>query len=330
MVGGVRLKTISRRTFLRGIAAMSAAASTARLGRESPGRAKMLSAPLSGPDIVFPTAPRDRIAISTWPFRAWIESPDNPGRNSKLPGMDLTQFVLRATKQFNVRNIEPIFNHFRSTDPDYLHEFRSVVAQAGIQVVDIPVDSNDSLYDPDLAVRKRAIEFGKKWVDVAVAVGSLGIRNGIARSKNASPNVNVTVEGLRQIVDYASERNVMVTLENDDLVSEDAFFVVKVIEKIHSPWLRALPDFCNSMLTGNAAFNYRAVTAMFKHAYNICHVKDSEVGDNGKVYHISLARTFSILKASHFRGYCSMEWEGVGDPYAGVRHLIAETLKYLA
>lgn len=309
---------------------MSAAASIARLGRGSLGQAKMLGAPHARPDIVFPTAPRDRIAISTWPFRAQIESPDNADRNPKLPGMDLTQFVLRATKEFNVRNIEPIFNHFRSTDPEYLHEFRGAVEKAGIHVVDIPVDSTDSLYDPDPAVRKRAIEFGKKWVDVAVAVGSLGIRNGIARSKNASPNVNVTAEGLRQIVDYASDRNVMVTLENDDLVSEDAFFVVKVIEKVHSPWLRALPDFCNSMLTGNAAFNYRAVTAMFRHAYNICHVKDSEVGDNGKVYRISLAKSFGILKASHFRGYCSMEWEGVGDPYAGVGKLINETLKYLA
>lgn len=314
---------------MRSITVMGAAASIARLGGDSSGQSKMLGAPLARPDIVFPTAPRDRIAISTWPFRAQIEAPDNADRNPKVPGMDLTQFVLRATKEFNVQNVEPIFNHFSSTDQEYLHEFRSAVAKAGIHVVDIPVDSNDSLYDPDPAVRKRAIEFGKKWIDVAVAVGSLGVRNGIARSKNASPNVNVTAEGLRQIANYASERNVMVTLENDDLVSEDAFFVVKVIEKVHSPWLRALPDFCNSMLTGNAAFNYRAVTAMFKHAYNICHVKDSEVGDNGKVYHISLARTFGILKASHFRGYCSMEWEGVGDPYAGVRNLINETLKYL-
>lgn len=309
---------------------LGAAVRIAQACRGSSGLGKKFGPPLAGPDIVFPTAPRDRIAISTWPFRAQIESPENPDRNSKLPGMDLTQFVLRATKEFNVRNIEPIFNHFRSTDPEYLHEFRSAVEKAGIHVVDIPVDCNDSLYDPDPAVRKRAIEFGKKWVDVAAAVGSLGIRNGITRSKNASPKVDVTAEGLRQIVEYAAERNIVVTLENDDLVSEDVFFVVRVIEKIHSPWLRALPDFCNSMLTGNAAFNYRAVTAMFRHAYSICHVKDSEVGDNGKVYRVSLTRTFGILKASHFRGYCSMELEGVGDPYAGVRHLITETLKYLA
>ena len=57
----------------------------------------------------------------------------------------------------------------------------------------------------------------------------------------------------------------------------------KVIDAVNSPWLRALPDFGNSMMKGDEDFNYRAVDAMFRHAYNISHVKDSEV-DNGKVF----------------------------------------------
>jgi hypothetical protein len=83
------------------------------------------------------------------------------------------------------------------------------------------------------------------------------------------------------------------------------------------------------MMGGNADFNYRAVAAMFKHAYNICHVKDSEVGDKGKVERVDMPKTFGILKASGFRGYCSMEWEGAGDPYHGTQQLIAATLKDL-
>jgi sugar phosphate isomerase/epimerase len=322
------MSNLTRRTFLSMVGALSA---TARISRnvEALPELKGFEAPV-GPDLSFPTAPRERIAVSSWPFRAYVESPTNPDRNPKLPGMDLRDFAAHVVKEFKVRKIEPIFNQFRSTDPQYLSEFRSAVEQAGSRVVDIPIDSDDSLYDPDPAVRKRAVEFGKKWIDIAVAVGSLGIRNGIARAKHASPSVALTAEGLRQIVSYAAQRNIMVTLENDDLISENAFFLVKVIEKVNSPYLRALPDFCNSMLSGNAAFDYKAVTAMFHHAYNICHVKRTELGDNGKLYEVSLSRTFAILKASHFRGYCSMEWEGVGNPYAGVRRLIQETTHYLA
>jgi sugar phosphate isomerase/epimerase len=244
--------------------------------------------------------------------------------------VELKDFAAHVIREFNIRNIEPVFNQFRSTDPQYLGEFREAVETVGSHIVNIPINSEDSLYDPDPAIRKRAVEYGKKWVDIAVRLGSPGIRNGIAHSKNALPKVDLTAEGLRQVVEYATQRNIIVTLENDDLVSENAFFLVKVIERVNSPYLRALPDFCNSMASGNADFNYRAVAALFGHAYNICHVRESQLGDNGKVYEVSLARTFGILKASHFRGYCSMEWNSIGDPYAGVRNLIEATLKFLA
>ena len=84
------------------------------------------------------------------------------------------------------------------------------------------------------------------------------------------------------------------------------------------------------MMSGNAEFNYSAVAAMFKRAYTICHVKDSEVGEDGKVFQVDLEKTFGILKASNFRGFCSMEWEGKGEPYAGTRKLIDASLKFLA
>jgi sugar phosphate isomerase/epimerase len=121
----------------------------------------------------------------------------------------------------------------------------------------------------------------------------------------------------------------MVNLENDDLITEDAFFLAKVIDTVDSPWLRALPDFGNSMLKGDEAFNYKAIEAMFHRAYNISHVKDSEV-DEGKVFRVDMARTFAIAKAAGYRGYFSMEWEGQGEPYAGTQKLLDESIKDLA
>jgi hypothetical protein len=82
------------------------------------------------------------------------------------------------------------------------------------------------------------------------------------------------------------------------------------------------------MLIGPEQYNYDSVRAMFAHAYNISHVKDSEV-DNGKVYRVDVGRTFEIAKASGYRGYFSMEWEGEGGPYEGTAKLIEMSLKYL-
>jgi sugar phosphate isomerase/epimerase len=67
---------------------------------------------------------------------------------------------------------------------------------------------------------------------------------------------------------------------------------------------------------------------MFRHAYNISHVKDSEV-EGGKLFGVDMARTFSIAQAAGYRGYFSMEWEGQGGPYEGTAKLIEESLKDL-
>jgi hypothetical protein len=36
------------------------------------------------------------------------------------------------------------------------------------------------------------------------------------------------------------------------------------------------------------------------------------------------------LKASHYQGYCSIEWDSPGDPYAGTQDLIDKAIRYLS
>jgi hypothetical protein len=103
-----------------------------------------------------------------------------------------------------------------------------------------------------------------------------------------------------------------------------------VIEAVNNPYLHGLPDFANSMQTGNADFNYRALEAMFQHAYCICHVKDGETDDHDKLLSIDLNKAFDILKSSGYRGYCSMEFDATGEPYAPTAGLIEQTIHYLS
>jgi sugar phosphate isomerase/epimerase len=322
-----RMRTVSRRSVLRSVAGLMA-------GSLIPGSIELFgriaAEDQNKPDLQFPTNPRERLAVASWPFRAEIESATNEYRDKKRLGMDLRDFAVKVRERFGVPGVEPLSAHFRSTDERYLRGFREAIDKAGVHVVNIPVDNSFSFYDADAANRIKAIAHGKKWVDVAVVLGSPSVRTSIAEAKNSKPDLDRAAESIREVVDYAAGKNIQVNLENDDLVSEDAFFVVKVIEKVNHPYLHALLDFCNSMASGNEKFNYDAVTAMFRHAYNICHVKDSEVGDQGKVFRVDLKRTFDILKASGYKGYCSMEWEGPEDPYDGTKKLIAASLQYLA
>lgn len=244
--------------------------------------------------------------------------------------MDLTDFAAEVVRKFNVHNIEPHNRHFRSLEPAYLVSFREALRNAGVKVVDIAVDGQESFYDADPATRKKAIAYAKKWLDVADEIGSPSVRTHIRRPSNSAPNVQRTAESLREVAEYGAAKNVVVNLENDDLVSEDAFFLVKVIEAVNNPYLHALPDFANSMQTGNADFNYRALEAMFQHAYCICHVKDGETDDHDKLLSIDLNKAFDILKSSGYRGYCSMEFDATGEPYAPTARLIEQTIHYLS
>jgi sugar phosphate isomerase/epimerase len=314
----------TRRTFLERLSVLTAG--TLFAGTISNATA---DAP-SEPHVSFPTQPRDRISVASYPFRAYIDSPANRDRDKNLPGITLLDFPAHVVAKFKVHNIEPHSRHFASLEPGYLETFRTVLRNAGVKVVNIAVSAEDSFYDADSIAREKAVAFAKQWVDVATAIGSPGIRTHIRGAKNSQPNVQVTADSLRKLTDYSVSQNIVVSLENDDLVSEDAFFLVKVIEAVNSLYLRALPDFANSMMKGDADFNYRALQAMFQHAYCICHVKDSEAGDDGKEFNVDLKKSFEILKASGYRGYCSMEYDAPGDSYGPTKKLIEQTVQYLS
>ncbi len=313
----------TRRAFLKQTVSVTAGAFGLGYRLEADGAAK--------PDLKFPSAARERLSVASWPFRGFIEAPGNKwARDPKLPGMDLKDFGAMVVKRFGLHNIEPLDQHFRSTEMPYLKELRVSTEQAGAHIVNVAVDIRDSYYSPAAEGRKKAIDASKRWIDIASVLGSPGVRLHIAGAGKEKPDVDRTVESLKPVGEHAASKNVLVNLENDDNFTEDPFFIVQVLDALGNPHVHALPDFCNSMLTHDAEFNWKALRALFKRAYSIAHVKDSEVGDKNKLFTVDVAKCFEIANASGYKGYFSMEWEGVGEPYAGTQKLIDLSLKYLA
>jgi len=281
-----------------------------------------------GPRLQFPLGARERIAIASYPFRDFIAGRKDPPGNEK---MELREFAAHVSAKFHIKKIEPWSEHFRSLETGYLAELRAAVAQARGAIVNIAADGENSPYAADAAERERAVAFGKQWIDVAVAIGSPSVRTHIPPAKDAEPDVLRTAESLKPVAEYAASKNIVVNLENDNPKSEDPFFLVQVLEKVSSPWLHALPDFANTLASNEQDYAYRGIAEMFGQAYNISHVKETELGDgNEKVAHVDLPRTFEIAKKHLYKGYFSMEWDSPGDPYEGTRGLIEKTLKNLA
>ncbi len=285
----------------------------------------------SQPNVSFPARVRDRIAVASYPFRDFILPAEytTPAAKS-APKMELTEFAAHVVSRFQVNKIEPWSSHFRSLDARYLTEFRSALDKAKASVVDIAVDGAHSFYAMDPAERERAVAVNKRWIDAAATLGSPSIRTHIAAADNQTPDLERSADTLKRIAEYGATRNVVVHLENDDGVTEDPFFLVKLIEKVHSPWLRGLPDFGNSLMHLPPDNAYAGLEAMFHHAYGISHIKGSESTEAGAVVQVDLAYAFGILKKSGYRGYLSMEYDDVGDPYRGTEQLIQQTLQFMA
>jgi sugar phosphate isomerase/epimerase len=238
-----------------------------------------------------------------------------------------------VSEKFGVPGIEPLDEHFESTEPAYLEKFLRAMDDAKMHAVNLPVGRlRASFWDPDADKRAIAIGNAKRWVDVAVAIHTPNLRAHIQGVKGVKPNAAVAGDALKTVADYGASKNVVIHLENDDPQSEDAYLILDIIAKANTPWLRTLPDFCNSMLLNKGDdYNYKAMADLFQHAYGISHVKDSEQ-DGKKIYHVDLARTFGIAKAAGYKGYYSMEFDMDEnlDPYAPTRALVEASLKILS
>ena len=320
------MRTITRRQFVELCA--GAAAGTSLL----PGLARAAS---SQPSVKFPTSPRERVAVAAYPFREFIVGwkgweGNTPSKVPRAQQMELKDFAAHVVEKFNVHHIEPWSPVFPSTDPKYLDQFRLAVEKAGSSVVDIAVDGRHSQYAVDAAERAASVTATNQWIDVASALASPSIRTHIDGAKNSKPDVGRAADTLARNAEYGAKKNVVVHLENDNPESEDPFFIVQVIEKVNSPWLKALPDFGNSLAAHDEAFQDRAMDAMFAHAYGICHVKDGEVDDQGKASHVDLQKAFAALKKHDYKGFCSIEYDAPGDPYKPTTDLIEATIKYLS
>src|SRR5436190_7360378 len=128
------------------------------------------------PALRFPRAPRDRLAIASYSLRTLIDSPRNRARGATATLIDIKDFPAYVVKRFNVRNLEVLGQHLRSTDAAYLEEYRAAVKSAGARIVNIPTGVGASLYDPDSGKRATAVENSKKWIAAAVTLDCPSVR----------------------------------------------------------------------------------------------------------------------------------------------------------
>src|SRR5436190_19400612 len=188
--------------------------------------------------------------------------------------------------------------------------------------------THQSFINPDAEFRKKNVEHTKKCIELAYRLGIPTIRVNTGRwgtsknfdalmaSKGIEPRLEGytdddgfkwAIDGLTECLAKAEECGVVMGLENHWGLGRDAAGVIKIINAVNSPWLRATLD------TGNFLENqYEQYEALAPYA---AFVQAKTYGGNGKWYTLDIdySRVAATLKKVNYRGYISLEFEGKGD-----------------
>jgi len=191
-----------------------------------------------------PDSARERIAIASYPFRDFIAGHDDKIGSGK---MELKEFAAHVSAKFNIKKIEPWSAHFRSLEKAYLEEAAGGSGEGGRRDREHRGGRRAQPVRGGQRGAGAAVAFSKQWIDAAAAIGSPSVRTNLPQAKDSKPDLERTAESLKRVAEYGAAKKCGVNMENDNAGSEDPFFLVKVIERVNSAWLHALPDFANTL-----------------------------------------------------------------------------------
>jgi len=271
----------------------------------------------------------DRVGISSWSFRDYFQTTRDP--NSQLTGsmMALLDFPEMIADQYDVHNLEFVAPHFASVEPAYVQEIKAKLTYAHSRLVNIPVDIKEiwnegGLSDPKADIRDAAIEASKQWIDIAKTLGARSVRcdPGKVNPDDLAP----TIGSYQKLVAYAWPKGIDVIIENHGQIADHPDLLVNIFKGVGGVFIGALPDFGNF---SDEAKRESGLTILFPYAKTVCHAKGLELDANGNETKFDFPKCVEISKTANFKGVYSIEFEGPGDPYAGVHAVVAELLRYL-
>ena len=288
--------------------AANAAVASCILGRVS--SANPLQADGSGATKAVTRKPR--FAISTYSY--WRYRND-----SKLPIEDCID--LAAETGFD--GVEILHRQMTDESNGYLQKLKRRAFIHGLDLCGF--STHQSFVSPNADERKKNIDHTIHCIELAYQLGIPTIRvntgrwntiqdfDELMRNKGVEPRLegytdeqgfDWVIDSLEKCLPKAEECGVILGLENHWGLGRDAAGVLKVIQAIDSPWLKATLD------TGNFLENqYEQYRQLAPHAV-LVQAKTYFGGGKWYTLDIDYNQVAETLKAVNYHGYISLEFEG--------------------
>ncbi len=240
-------------------------------------------------------------AIEDWVEhnRMMMEDPDALLKGDIDP-MDFPKVA--AGYGINCIELVNVFYYSKANDMDYWTAFKKNCEEAGVTVGLIMWGN---LGDADPEVRMASVENHKPWVDVAAFLGAKTIRVNADGEGTAEEVAANAVDGLSKLGEYGASKGINVVVENHGGYSSDGKWLSGVMTKVGMENVGTLPDFGNFYEYDR----YLGMEELMPFAKGVS-AKSNVFDADGNEANMDYLRIMKIVKASGFKGYVGIEYEG--------------------
>ena len=221
----------------------------------------------------------------------------------------------------------------RENDRDFLNDLKRRSDDIGVDNLIILVDDIDiktmqsgpSLASSNKNDRDTAIDYHKKWVDVAKNIGCHSIRINLrSEEENDQKILENSSESISRLIEFSKQDNISIVIENHGGITGDADWLVSLMKNVDSKHLGTLPDFGTynfCIKRGNLNFQslsencedqydkYLGVKKLMPYAKGV-RAKSHEFDKDGEELSTNYSRMIKIISESNYKGYITIEYEG--------------------
>lgn len=247
------------------------------------------------------------------------------------------KLAAETRKQFGLGAIDYVSSFWadKAKDGGFLSELKNNAHENGIVNHIILVDlQGPQLGDLDARRRAMAIEAHRRWLDIAHFLGCSGIRvnlsgfdsNGFGTPGNEQAVLASSVEGYGRLLEYGSQANLDVLVQNHMGYSCDPDWLVRVMQQVNNQhagieadpghfqevFLVSRPGEPSKAIKG-ATFDLYSGWAKLMPYSKALNAKTHAFNAHGDETTIDYQKLLAITNKSSYTGYIGIEWEPEGQ-----------------
>ena len=185
--------------------------------------------------------------------------------------------------------------------------------------------SGPSLASSIKSERDLAIDFHKKWIDVAKKIGCHSIRVNLKSEESDNNKIlNNSSKSILKLIDYSKHDKINIVIENHGGITADADWLISLIKNVDSKYIGTLPDFGDynfcinkgaldfediGKMCENQYDKYMGVEKLMPYAKGVS-AKSHYFDEKGEETSTDFSRMLKIILNSNYKGYLTIEYEG--------------------